>query len=163
MQSKIGHLVRHWQSSMHFWAPVDITDDLSKTFLHIATTLFALMRKKVEFVWTDECWIVFDSLKNRLTSEPILALPNDDVPYILYTDASDCGLGAVLSQKQDGIEHIISYASRALPTSGCRYETTRKELLAVVVGLTHFHQYLLGRHFCHPDWSYSSVLATEDA
>ena len=105
------------------------------------------MKKEAEFIWTDKCQIAFDTLKNKLTSAPILALPTNDGPYTLDTDASDYGLGAVLSQKQDGVERVIAYASRALSTSERRYKTTRKELLAVVVGLKHFRQYLLGRHF----------------
>jgi len=69
-----------------------------KDFSSIAAPLFALMKKDVEFVWTDECQTAFDMLKKRLTSAPILALPTDEGTYVLDTDASDYGLGAVLSQ-----------------------------------------------------------------
>ena len=59
----------------------------------------------------------FDSLKERLILVPILSYPDFELPFILYTDASGTGLGAVLSQKQkDGKEHVISYASRSLNT-----------------------------------------------
>ena len=103
-----------------------------KDFSSIAAPLFALMKKNVEFVWTDECQTAFDTLKERLTSAPILALPTDEGTYVLDTDASDNGLGAVLSQKQDGIERVVAYASRTMTKSELHYETTRKELLAVV-------------------------------
>ena len=82
-----------------------------------------------------------------MVSEPILALPSDEGTYVLDTDASDFGLGAVLSQRQDKQEKVIAYASRTLAKPEQKYETTRKELLAIVTGLKQFHQYLLGRHF----------------
>jgi len=112
-----------------------------KDFSSIATPLFALMKKTVEFVWTD------DTLKERLTSAPILALLTDEGTHILDTDASDFGLGAVLPQKQDGIERVIAYPSRTMTESELHYEMTRKERLAVVYGLKQFRQYLFGRHF----------------
>ena len=66
---------------------------------------------------------------------------------MLDTDASDFGLGAVLAQRQGEQERVIAYASRTLGKPEQKYETTRKELLAIVAGLKQFHQYLLGRHF----------------
>ena len=67
---------------------------------------------------------------------------------MLDTDASDQGIGAVLSQVQsDGQERVVAYASRLLSKSERRYCVTRKELLAVIVFLCHFRQYLLGRKF----------------
>jgi len=66
---------------------------------------------------------------------------------VLDTDASDFGLGAVLSQRQHEQEKVIAYASQTLGKPEQKYETTRKELLAIVTGLKQFRQYLLGRHF----------------
>ena len=82
---------------------------LVKDFSSIAVPLFALIKKDVKFVWTDECQTAFDTLKVRLTLAPILALPTDEGTYVLDTDASDYGLVAVLSQIQDGIERVIAY------------------------------------------------------
>ena len=80
-----------------------------------------------------------------LTSAPILALPDW---FILDTDTSDVGIGAVLSQiYQDGSEHAICYASQTLTKPECNYCVTWKELLAVVTFLKHFHQYIIGRQF----------------
>ena len=62
------------------------------------------MKKGAIFVWKTECQEAFDTLKAKLTPEPILALPKDEGQSILDTDASDFGLGAVLSQVQDGTE-----------------------------------------------------------
>ena len=64
------------------------------------------------------------------------------------TDASNVGIGAVLSQVQDdGKERVIAYGSRVLSKAERRYCVTRRELLAVVYFLQHFRPYLLGRHF----------------
>ena len=62
-------------------------------------------------------------------------------------DASDIGLGAVLSENQNGSEVVIAYASRTLSKAERNYDVTRRELLAVVFGLKTFRQYILGRHF----------------
>ena len=77
-----------------------------------------------------------------------MALPDWSRPFLLDTDASDTGIGAVLSQLHpDGTEHVISYASRILTKSERNYCVTRKELLAVVYFLQHFRHYLLGASF----------------
>ena len=67
--------------------------------------------------------------------------------FILDTDASNHGIGAVLSQVQDGEEKVISYASRLYSNAEHRYCVTRKEHLGLVFFLKHFRQYLLGRPF----------------
>jgi len=66
------------------------------------------MKKGVDFRWTQQCQQAFDELKHRLMSGPILALPLNDETYILDTDASDSGVGAVLSQPQSGVEKVIA-------------------------------------------------------
>jgi len=74
-------------------------------------------------------------------------MPRDDGTFYLDTDASDKGVGAVLSQEQDGREVILAYASRTLSKPERNYDMTRQELLAVVFGLKTYRQYLLGRQF----------------
>jgi len=82
-----------------------------------------------------------------MTSTPFLGMPTDDDDYTIDTDASDFAIGAVLSQKQDGVERVIAYASRALDKREKNYCVTRRELLAIVHFLKYFKQYLLGKHF----------------
>ena len=77
----------------------------------------------------------FEQLKERLTTAPILGMPRDEGTYILDTDASNVGLGAVLSQEQDGHEVVLAYASRTLSRAERNYDVTRRELLAVVYGI----------------------------
>ena len=85
-------------------------------------------------------------LRKALVSAPILAFPDCSRMFILDTDASNQGIGAVLSQEHDdGLEHVVAYASRALSKAERKYSVTRKELLAVVSFLHHFRPYLLGR------------------
>lgn len=79
---------------------------------------------------------------------PILAFPDHSRYFMLDTDASDTGIGAILSQVQDdGGEVVIAYASRSLSWQVQRYCVTRHELLAVVEFIHHFQHYLLGVHF----------------
>ena len=89
-------------------------------------------RKIESFIWSKDCQHAFDQLKQKLTAAPILTLPCDDCSYVIDTDASDHGIGAVLSQIQNGEERVISYASRLYSDAEKRYCVTRKELLAVV-------------------------------
>jgi transposase InsO family protein len=101
----------------------------------------------ITFKWLDAHESAFTSLKLALTTAPVLSYPNETGKFILDTDASNTGLGAVLSQIQNGVEHVIAYASRKLTKSEKRYCVTRKELLAVYYFVKHFRHYLFGRRF----------------
>ena len=113
----------------------------------IAAPLYLLMRKGQRFHWTNDQQHAFVELKKRLTSAPVLASPRTTGTYYLDTDASDYGLGIVLSQEQEGQERVLSYASRSLNQAEKNYSITRKELLAVVFGLKKFRPYLISRKF----------------
>ena len=88
-----------------------------------------------KFVWSKECQEGFDALKYALTTAPVLAYPDYTQPFILETDASLKGLGAVLSQKgKDGEVHVIAYASRSLRPSERSmrdYSSAKIELMAL--------------------------------
>jgi hypothetical protein len=77
----------------------------------------------------------------------VLRVVDPSKAYILQTDASDLGLGAVLSQIQDGEEHPIAFASRKLSPAEKKYSVVEKECLAIVWALKNFHQYLFGVQF----------------
>jgi len=113
-------------------------------FARVAGPLHALTRSNVSFVWTDSCQHAFDQLKELLTSPPVLAYPDFDQPFQLYTDASGKGLGAVLEQQQEGVSHPVAFASRTLSKHEQRYGITELETLAVVWRLRHFRAYLYG-------------------
>ena len=80
-------------------------------------------------------------------SAPVLAYPHSAEPFLLDTDASNVGLGVVLSQVHNGEKRVIPYYSRALSKLERNYCTTRHELLAVVRAIENFHPYLYGRKF----------------
>ena len=117
------------------------------SFATIAAPMYQLTEAKSEFLWTSDCQAAFEHLKRLLCSAPILAYPLDQGQYTLDTDASLVGLGAVLSQEQDGEERVIAYYSRSLSKPERNYCVTRLELLAVVNAVKHFHTYLYGRRF----------------
>ena len=116
-------------------------------FAKIASPLHRLSEKKKAWAWTDECEQAFNLLKHHLISAPILRLPNFSQDFILDVDASENGLGAVLSQEVDGHEQVVAYASRTLTKAERNYCATRKELLALVWRVCHFRPYLFGRTF----------------
>jgi len=80
---------------------------------HCQTTNTANQEGKI-WDWNQECQESFDRLKSKLSSTPVLAFPDFKIPFILTTDASTVGLGAVLSQAQKGIDSPVSFASRQL-------------------------------------------------
>src|SRR5947207_1198521 len=105
-----------------------------------------LLRKDQGFEWTPKQQTAFDRLKERLIKALILQYPNFDDPFVIYTDASINGLGAVLSQKREGKEIVITYASRSTNKAEANYSITDLECLAVVWAIRHFHHYL-ANHF----------------
>ncbi|GBN24594.1 Retrovirus-related Pol polyprotein from transposon 297, partial [Araneus ventricosus] len=118
-----------------------------KNFSAIARPLHKLTETKSNFNWTEECEKSFNSLKQALTSSPILTYPRTDKDFILDTDASNEGIGAVLSQNIGNEEHVIAYFSKSLGKPERNYCVTRKELLAIVKSIEHFHHYLYGQKF----------------
>lgn len=118
-----------------------------KDFSKIATSLHNLTKKGRKFEWTPECEKAFCGLKMALTEAPVLPYPDPNLPYLLDTDASQEGLGAVLSQIKDGKERVVAFYSSKLTNPEKNYCVTRKELLAVVKSLEHFHPYLYGAKF----------------
>ena len=119
-------------------------------FSEIAAPLYNLTKKNNLFRWSEDHQLAFDTLKKVLTEAPILAFPDygdNSASFILDVDASSFGLGAVLSQLQNGTERVIAYASRLLRDSEKNYATTKRELLAAVWSINYFRNYLLGRQF----------------
>lgn len=108
------------------------------------------MTKKNEpnlVAWTKQEQKLFETLKSKLTSKQILRLPELTKDYVLRTDASSIGLGAVLMQYHDGELWPVSYASRKLKKPEKNYSTIERELLAVVEGVTKYYPFLYGRKF----------------
>ena len=114
-----------------------------RDFANQAAPLYALTQKGVDYTWTPMCQSAFQSLKETLAYAPVLAFPSELGSLILDTDASEIGLGVVLSQIQDdGSERVRSFASRTLTRPEKNYYVTRKELLAIVYAVRKYRHYL---------------------
>ena len=92
-------------------------------------------------MWTDETDKAFNQLKDSLCKDPILKLPDFDRPFVLRTDASDTGLGAMLLQKYDDVYFPVAFASKRLSKAQMAYAVVERECLE------HFSVYLYGRDF----------------
>ncbi|MGH0183399.1 UNVERIFIED_CONTAM: hypothetical protein FKN15_011954 [Acipenser sinensis] len=97
--------------------------------------------------WTDQAEGAFKALANILCKDPVLAVPDFKHRFVLQTDASDVGLGAVLSQNVDGEEHPLLYLSRKLLPRERNYAIVEKECLAIKWAVESLRYYLLGREF----------------
>ena len=119
-----------------------------RRFVHnyadIAAPLTTLTSSKVPFTWNPQHQEAFDSLRQALTSPPILDYPSHDDQFVLTTDASDVGIGAILSTLRGT---VIEYASRTLSSAERQYTTTEKECLAIVWAVRKFRHFLLGAPF----------------
>lgn len=112
-------------------------------FSTISKPLTTLLRKNQTFHWKDAQQQAFQNLKDKLTTQPVLAIYDKDKPCTLYTDASKIGIGATLVQTDDeGLEHPIAYYSKALNEHQGNYTVFELECLAVVEAVEHFEAYL---------------------
>ena len=117
-----------------------------KNFAKIAEPLRELTQKNVAFHWTESREAAMTTLKEKLTTAPVLAFPSFDRPFTVETDASISGVGAVLIQYQEDQKlHPVAYASRSLSAAERNYSITELETLAVVWALSRFHPYLYGQ------------------
>ena len=98
-------------------------------------------REGCSVCWDPVCSSAFYALRDSLIHAPILAFPTETGQYILDTDASNFGLGGVLSQMHGNVERVVAYCSRALRPSQRRYCTTKREMLAAVAMCIQFRSY----------------------
>jgi hypothetical protein len=110
-------------------------------FSKIARPMAALLANKVEFKWTPVCQESFETLKKKLTTTPVLILPDVHKPCLVYSDASYTGLGCALMQEGK----VVAYSSRQLKILEKNYPTHDLELAAVVHALKTWRHYLYGQ------------------
>ncbi|KAL0146463.1 hypothetical protein M9458_058231 [Cirrhinus mrigala] len=118
-----------------------------RNYSTVASPLTSLLKGKPnKLKWTEEANRAFISLKERFTSAPILRHPDPNLPFIIEVDASDCGIGAVLSQRhgQPGKLHPCAFFSRKLTCAERNYDVGNKELLSVKAGIEEWRHWLEG-------------------
>jgi hypothetical protein len=101
-------------------------------FSKIAGSMMKLLRNNTPFIWLEECEASFQKLKEKLTTSPMLAIPETGKDYTVYCDASKNRLGCVLMQDRK----VIAYGSRQLRPHEVNYPTHDLELAAMVL-MTH--------------------------
>jgi hypothetical protein len=122
-----------------------------RRFIKEVATLTAplsdLLKKgtKEPLQWTTSHESSFENLKQKLVKAPVLKLPDKNKTFILRTDASNIGLGAILLQFHDDTPFPISYASRKLLPREKNYSTVERECLAIIFGIAKFKYYLFGK------------------
>jgi hypothetical protein len=118
-----------------------------KDFSKITKPLTHLLQKDVAFDFDEKCLAAFRTLKSALVSAPIQP-PDWSQPFEIMCDTSDYAVGTVLGQRKEGRVHAVYYTSKTLNGAQLNYDTTEKELLAVVFAFEKFrsrsHQVSLG-------------------
>ncbi len=118
-------------------------------YSELTSPLTDLTKKEVPDTvpWTEQCQQAFTQVKAALCGGPLLHSPDFSLPFLLQTDASDRGLGAVLTQEIKGEERPVLYISRKLSKREPMYSTIEKECLAIRWAVLTLRYYLLGREF----------------
>ncbi|KAJ0394225.1 hypothetical protein ATCC90586_010373 [Pythium insidiosum] len=154
-----GLLQRLVDAVVEFAAPTDAA--AVKRFVHLAgyyrrfvenfgqkmAPLTQLLRKERAWEWGDEQQLAFEGIKRELSQKPLLGYPRFELPFVLATDASLVGLGAVLQQDQGQGLQPLGYASKVNSPTQAKYPITELECLAVVWAIEHFRPFLYGRKF----------------
>ncbi|KAK7913158.1 hypothetical protein WMY93_013369 [Mugilogobius chulae] len=117
-----------------------------KNFSSIAAPLHVLTSSKFQFSWSAQAEEAFQKLKNLFTSAPVLTLPQPSQQFVVEVDASDVGIGAVLSQRsvKDNMLHPCAFLSKKLSSSERNYDVGDRELLAIKVALEEWRHLLEG-------------------
>jgi len=119
-----------------------------KDYARMVEPLVALTRKYAQFGWGPKQQQAFEKVKDALVSNEVMAYPQTDKPYKLYTDACDYAVGGILVQEDDkGIDRVVHYLSHQLSSTQQRWAPIEKEAYAVVYALKKLRAYLCGADF----------------
>ncbi|PIO54721.1 reverse transcriptase, partial [Teladorsagia circumcincta] len=131
-----------------FLGLVNFYGNFVKNLHNLRVPLDALTKKDVTFLWTPACQFSFDRIKAILKSDLLLTHYDPSLPIVVAADASNHGIGAVLShQFPNGSEKVIYHASRALTPAQKKYSQIEKEAFALIFAVHKFHRFIYGRHF----------------
>ena len=114
-----------------------------RRYTHIAAPLHSLTSKNVVFRWESQHQAALEELKQALSSAPVVVPPNPSLPYLVYTDASDLQIGAVLTQDHGQGPQVVAFESRSLTPGERSYSVQDKEMLSIV------HACAIWRHHLH--------------
>ena len=113
-------------------------EDLQKLLIPI----YALTKKSVKFVWGPEQQEAFEAIKEKVTSPPVLAMPNTYDPFIMFSDTSKIACGAALYQLQKGVPRLVAYNSKKLIDAASRYSISELELCGLIHNIEAFEIWL---------------------
>jgi hypothetical protein len=140
LQSLIGNFC--WLKN---WISANLGEPIaSNCFSDVMSEITRLNKPGKKFIWTSEADFAFEQAKKRIASEKVFALPDFRQPFCLLTDASDRAAGAVLMQKIDGRQRLISVSSKSFNETERRWSATERECYALVHGCEKFSYYLKG-------------------
>ena len=116
-----------------------------KKFAHLAQPLNNLLKKDAKFEWTNECQISFETLKKKLSEEPVLMMPDQTKPFQIETNAFKYASGAVLTQtNMNSKQHPIAFLSKTFTEMKRNYDVYDRELLVIIRALTEWRHYIQG-------------------
>ncbi|GBG81421.1 hypothetical protein CBR_g32098 [Chara braunii] len=118
-----------------------------KNYSTVASPLTDLTQLVTPWDWSDECEAAFKRLKHALMNHEVLMVPDPQKPFIVTTDASQYGIGAVLAQQDGKKFRPIEYMSKKMPSKKLAKSTYERELYALYKALVHWRHFLLGRFF----------------
>ncbi|GBG60312.1 hypothetical protein CBR_g4267 [Chara braunii] len=134
------------------WEVLDVVGDYPDgpsyvVQIPVASPLTDLTRLDTPWDWSDECEGAFKRLKHALMNHEVLMVPDPQKPFIVTTDASQYGIGAVLAQQDGKKLRPIEYMSKKMPSKKLAKSTYERELYALYKTIVHWRHFLLGRFF----------------
>jgi transposase InsO family protein len=116
-----------------------------KGYTQLAVPLLELTKKEKGFQWSENCQKSFDSIKEALSSAPVLRMPNFALDFHIWPDASNVAAGGVLTQEFGSGHQPLAFLSKKFSDAESKYSTTERELLAILICLRRWRCYIDGR------------------
>ncbi|XP_070006755.1 uncharacterized protein [Nicotiana sylvestris] len=138
------NLVLNWENCNFMVDEGIVLGCFIKDFSKIANPMCKLLEKDAKILFDEKYLKAFEELKQKLTTAPIIVIPDWSLPFELMCDASGVAIGVVLSQCHNKVLHPIYYAIKTLNEVQMNYTVTEQELLAIVYAFEKFRAYLLG-------------------
>ena len=135
---------RTWKEVCSFLGNAGYYRRFIEKFSKLASPLFSLLMKDVQFIWNEACQTVFVKLKEKLSTTPILGGGDWALPFHISSNSSDTTIGAVLGQQAVQAPYAVYYISKNLAPTKLNYTITEKDFLAIVYSIQKFRHYITG-------------------